>query len=222
MRLIYILQNYTGSITKYESTPSDIDVRVFFLNNNVKINYHIKKYNEKLKKDLDIDYWEISTALKQILNGDDCSPFLYNSINSPKYNESSELGLELIENRGRLIGLPLINGAIKYSERKLSLANGEFPLPDNKTATPHKQIYYACSDLMELYYGLTNNLQYPLKMDKNILDIKENNISHKDSIEILNDIKLKLLGLGINNKPDLEWGDNFIKKCYEYYNGLQK
>jgi predicted nucleotidyltransferase len=218
MRFIHILQNYVGSVTRFESTPSDIDVRFFFLSNKAKLNFHIRKYSEEFKKELDIDYWEISKVMNQILNGDDCSPFLFNTINSPKYVEPSELGLELIENRERLIGRPLIDGAIKYSERKLSLANGEFPLPENKTTVPHKQLYYACSDLMELYYSLSNDLVYPIKIEKNILDIKENKISHKGSIEILDDVKLKLLSLGINNKPDLEWGNKFIEDCYKQYN----
>jgi hypothetical protein len=209
MRFIYILQNYTGSVTRFNSLPSDVDIRFFYLHENMKHNYHIQKNN------LDIDYWETETALNQILMGEDCAPFLFNSLTSPKYKEPLELGLELMKNKEKLIGKPLIDGSIKYAERKLSLANGEYPLPEGKTVTPYKQIYYACSDLMELYHNLTNDLSYPLNLDNNILDIKENKITHKESIEILDEIKLKLISLGINNKPDFKWKDKFIKKCYK-------
>lgn len=222
MRFIYILQNYVGSTTRFESNPSDIDIRFFYLHKTTKNTFHIPKKSFNSDKILDIDYWETESALNQILNGEDCSPFLFNSLTSPKYLDPSELGIELIENRERLIGRPLIDGTIKYMERKLSLANGEYPLPPNKTATTYKQVYYACSDLMELYYNLTNNLSYPVKIGKNILDIKENKITHNESIEILDDIKLKVLSLGIKNKPDFEWSKNFIKKCYSHYNTFQK
>lgn len=222
MRFIHILQNYVGSTTRFESSPNDIDIRFFYLHKTTKSTFHVSKKSLDSDKMLDIDYWETELALKQILNGEDCAPFLFNSLTTPKYLDPSELGIELIENRERLIGRPLIDGTIKYVERKLSLANGEYPLPPNKTATTYKQVYYACSDLMELYYNLSNNLSYPLRLDKNILDIKENRISHKESVEILDDIKLKVLSLSINNKPDFEWSDKFVKKCYSHYDTLQK
>ena len=217
MRFEYIIQNYVGSVTRFQSSVNDIDVRAFFINNNAKYNFHTKKYNEELKNIVDTDRWEISLVLKQILNGEDCSPFLFNTITSPIYKDATELGIELIQNKDRLIGKPLIDGAIKYSERKVALANGTYPLPENKSSTPHKQIYYACSDLIELYYGLNNDLTYPLQLEKNILDIKENNICYNESIEILEDIKLKLLSLKINNTPDIKWGEKFVKDCYEQY-----
>lgn len=218
MRFEYIIQNYVGSITRTDLLTNDIDIRSFYLNKKAKFNFHIKKYNKELKKIVDIDKWEISLVIDQILEGKDCSPFLFNTITSTIYKSPTELGLELINNKYRLIGKPLINGALKYSERKVGLANGDYPLPENKTSLSHKQLYYACSDLTELYYGLTDNLEYPLKLNKNILDIKENKISYNDSIDILEDIKLKLLNLKINNAPDIEWGEKFIKNCYEHYN----
>lgn len=220
MRFFHILQNYVGSTTRFESTPSDIDVRFFYLHKTTKNTFHISKKSSDSDKMLDIDYWETELALNQILNGEDCAPFLFNTLTSPIFNTPTELGEELINNRERLIGRPLIDGTIKYLDRKLALANGKYPLPPNKTATTYKQVYYACSDLMELYYNLTNNLSYPLKLDKNILDIKENKINHKESIEILDDIKLKILSLNINNTPDSKWCGEFIQKCYKYYDGL--
>lgn len=222
MRFIHIIQNYVGSTTRFESSPSDIDIRFFYLHKITKSSFHINKKSLDSDKMLDIDYWETETALNQILKGEDCAPFLFNSLTTPKYSDPSELGIELMENKERLIGRPLIDGTIKYMERKLSLANGTYPLPKNKTATSYKQVYYACSDLMELYYNLSNNLSYPLKLDKNILDIKENKITHKESLEILDDIKLKVLSLGINNNPDLQWGKEFIKKCYNHYDTIVK
>lgn len=222
MRFIHILQNYVGSTTRFEFQPSDIDIRFFYLHKTTKTNFHILKKSLNSNQILDINYWETETVLNQILKGEDCSPFLYNSLTSPKYLDPSELGIELMENRERLIGRPLIDGTIKYMERKLSLSNGTYPLPENKTATTYKQVYYACSDLMELYYNLSNNLSYPLKLDKNILDIKENKITYKESLEILEDIKLKVLSLGINTNPDLEWGKKFIKKCYNHYDTIIK
>jgi len=222
MNFIHILQNYVGSVTRFESTPSDVDVRFFFLHEKVKNSFHIQKKGIEPGKIYDIDYWETELALNQILNGEDCAPFLFNTLTTPIYITPTELGIELIENRERFIGRPLIDGTLKYLDRKLSLSNGEFPLPNNKTATTYKQVYYACSDLMELYYNLNNDLSYPLKIDKNILDIKENKITHNESIEILEDIKLKVLSLGINNKPDFEWSNKFVKKCYLHYNTFQK
>lgn len=220
MRFVHILQNYVGSFTRFESNPTDIDIRFFYLHNVTKNSFHIKKKSIDSDKILDIDYWEIETVLNEILNGGDCAPFLFNTITSPKYSDPLEIGNELIENRQRLIGKELIDGSLKYIDRKLLLANGEFPLPNNKTATPHKQIYYACSDLIELYLNLTNEIHYPIKLEKNILDIKNGIISHNDSIEILYDIRSKVVGLNINNKPDLKWGNEFIQNCYKYYNGL--
>jgi predicted nucleotidyltransferase len=217
MKFEYILQNYVGSTTRFQSSVNDIDVRFFFVNNKSKFNFHTKKYNEEFKKIIDTDRWEISVVLNQILNGEDCAPFLFNTITSPTYKSPTELGLELIKNKDRLIGKPLIDGAIKYSERKVSLANGTYPLPENKSSISHKQVYYACSDLIELYYGLSNNLEYPLKLGENILDIKENNITYNESIEILEDIKLRLLSLRINDTPDIKWCENFIKNCYNHY-----
>lgn len=220
MRFKYIIQNYVGSTTRFEASVNDIDIREFFLNSNAKLSFHVKKYNEVLGKIIDTDRWEISTALKQILTGEDCAPFLFNTITSPVYKEPTELGFKLINNKHRLIGKPLIDGAIKYSERKVSLANQTYPLPLGKTSVSHKQIYYACSDLIELHYALNGDLSYPLKLDKSILEIKENKICYKDSIEILEDIKTKLVNLKINNTPDIEWGENFIKDCYKNYNDL--
>jgi hypothetical protein len=221
MRFVHILQNYVGSATRFDSNPGDIDIRLFYLHPLTKNSFHIKNRDKNSNKILDIDYWETELALNEILKGGDCAPFLFNTITSPKYIDPLDIGIELIENKNRLIGKPLIDGTLKYVERKLLLANGEFPLPQNKTATTYKQVYYACSDLMELYYNLTNNLSYPLKLDKNILDIKENKINHKESIEILDDIKLKILSLNINNNPDSKWCGEFIQKCYKYYDGLQ-
>ena len=169
MRFVHILQNYVGSVTRFESTPSDIDVRFFFLHENIKNSFHIQKKDIEPGKIYDIDYWETELALNQILNGGDCAPFLFNTLTSPTYTTPTEFGAELIKNKERFIGRPLIEGTLKYLERKLSLANGEFPLPENKTATTYKQVYYACSDLMELYYNLTNNLSYPVKIGKNKL-----------------------------------------------------
>jgi predicted nucleotidyltransferase len=217
MKFEYIIQNYVGSTTRFQSSVNDIDVRFFFINDKAKFNFHTKKYNDELKKTIDTDRWEISVVLNQILNGEDCAPFLFNTITSPIYKSPTELGLELIKNKDRLIGKPLIDGAIKYSQRKVSLANGTYPLPENKSSTSHKQVYYACSDLMELYHGLNNDLTYPLKLEKNIFDIKENNISYNESIEILEDIKLRLLSLSINDTPDIKWCENFIKNCYNHY-----
>ena len=50
----------------------------------------------------------------------------------------------------------------------------------------------------------------------------KNKITYKESLEILEDIKLKVLSLGINNNPDLEWGKKFIKKCYNHYDTILK
>jgi hypothetical protein len=75
---------------------------------------------------LDIDYWETETALNQILKGEDCAPFLFNSLTTPKYSDPSELGIELMENKERLIGRPLIDGTIKYMEnigKEVSIEN---------------------------------------------------------------------------------------------------
>lgn len=220
MRFEYIIQSYVGSTTRLETSVNDIDTRSFFVNDKARLNFHIKKYNKELKKTIDNDRWEISRVLTQILTGEDCAPFLFNTITSPVYKEPTDLGLELIDNKYKLIGKPLIDGAIKYSERKVSLANGTYLLPENKRAVSHKQIYYACSDLTELYYALNNDLAYPLKLEKSILDIKENKISYDESIEVLEDIKTKVLNLKINNAPDIKWGEKFVKDCYKNYNYL--
>jgi hypothetical protein len=220
MRFIHILQNYTGSITRFDSSPNDIDIRFFYLHKKIKNSFHVRKKNTDSEMMLDIDYWETEEALNQILEGEDCAPFLFNTLSCPEYIKPLNFGLNLIENRKRLIGKPLIDGAIKYADRKLSLANGSFPLPNNKTATKYKQMYYACSDLMELYYNLTNDLSYPLKFNNDILEIKQNKITYNESLEILSEIKLKLLDLKIKNKPDFDWSNRFVKDCYSHYDEL--
>jgi hypothetical protein len=220
MKFINLLQNFVGSINKINSSPVDIDIRVFYLNKN-KTTFHIKKIDED-NIPLDIDYWEISLVLEQITNGNEGAPFLYNTINSPNYRIPNELGLELIENKDKLIGKPLIDGSLKFCEKKLGLALNKFELPGGKIPVPHKQIYYACSDLLELYYNLTNNITYPFDVGVDILNIKENKMSLNDSIDILNTIKDKIVSLGINYEPDIEWRNNFIDKCYKFYDTQNK
>jgi hypothetical protein len=217
MKFIPILENYVGSTTRFELSPNDIDIRVFYLNKNFNGNFHIPKKCLKTKSILDVDYWEIKQVIKQITEGLDCAPFLYNTITSPSYEKPSEIAIELIQNKEKLICKKLIDGALKYTERKIFMANGNCETPKNESETIFKHIYYACSDLTELYYNLINDLNYPLKMDNEILKIKQNHKTYKESIDILEDIKKKVVNLKINNEPDYEWINQFVKKCYINY-----
>ena len=76
--------------------------------------------------------------------------------------------------------------------------------------------------MLELYYNLTNNITYPFDVGVDILNIKENKMSLNDSIDILNTIKDKIVSLGINYEPDIEWRNNFIDKCYKFYDTQNK
>jgi len=217
MRFIPILENYVGSKTRMGFSPNDIDVRIFYLNKNFEGNFHISKKCIKTENILDVDYWEIKQVIKQITEGFDCAAFLYNTISSPNYNNPSEHGLVLIENKEKLIGKSLIDGTLKYVERKIFMANGNHETPKTKSEIIFKHIYYACSDLTELYYNLINDLNYPLKINDDVLKIKQNSKTYKESIDILEDIKKKIIDLKIKNNPDYAWTNQFVKNCYSDY-----
>lgn len=217
MRFISILENYVGSSTRFEFSPNDIDIRIFYINNNFNGNFHIPKKCLKTKDILDVDYWEINQVIKQITEGLDCAPFLYNTISSPNYKNPSEYGSLLIQNKEKLIGKSLIDGTLKYVERKIFMANGNYKTPKNESKIIFKHLYYACSDLTELYYNLTNDLNYPLIINNDILKIKQNCKTYSESIDILEDIKKKVLNLRIKNEPDFVWLNLFLKNCYDNY-----
>lgn len=217
MRFIPILENYVGSSTRFEFSPNDTDIRIFYMNKNFNGNFHLFKKCIKTKNMLDVDYWEINRVIEQITEGFDCSPFLYNTITSPNYNLPLEIAFDLIKNRERLASKKLIFGALKYAERKIFMSNDNNISIKKESKVNFKHLYYACSDLTELYLNLTNNLNYPIKMDNEIFKIKQNGKTYNESIEILEDIKKKLNDLKIKNEPDYEWANEFVKKCYLTY-----
>ncbi len=96
-----ILWKYVGSYANKNSNYNDIDVRTFYLTKYAKRDFHDRIYDKITGKLVDIDYWELELALKNIIDGKP-NIFLYNTLFCEDYKPIDFYGKKLVENHDRI------------------------------------------------------------------------------------------------------------------------
>ncbi len=210
---------YVGSYTKKNIIPNDIDVRTFYLTKYAKRDFHDKILDKSTGKVYDFDYWELSMAIKDIIDGGS-NIFLYNTLFCDDYKTIDYFGKKLVDNFHKFHGQNLIESAINYIDKKIEMVYSN--LLYSRFVTPHKTIYYACTDVTELMWNLDGNYGNKMELSNDILDIKNEKMPLVDAIVFANELRKKVSDIKIFDKPDKKWANEYIEEVYYEYENYSK
>ena len=201
---MFLFKSIVGSTAKLGIKTSDLDLRGFYVDSNIfnplkpvrKFEWHRREDN------YDLDGVEILFAIKQIIKGCNSCPVFFNCLYSPIY-EVTDLGQELMDNRDKLISQNLISGTLKFCDRKARSRGSH---------SKSKYLYYACSDMLEIWDILLRRQTYPLDLPQEVIDLY---LGKSEDEQVYRNIREDFSKIKVQQKPDIKWIEDFSKKAYK-------